>query len=100
MEQHYNKLTPQQAELLSKLSEECAEVIHIVAKIQLHGLLSCHPETGRCNHELLHQELGDVQCVQNLLKKIGMVNVEQVAFNAEVKHGKLIPTLHHYSETP
>lgn len=42
--QHFNRLTPAQAERLAMLAEECGEVIQIVGKILRHGYDSWHPD--------------------------------------------------------
>ncbi len=64
----FNKLTPAQDEALSVLSEECAEVVQIVAKIQRHGLHSYHPQSGEENTRTLGSELGDVLAAIKLVQ--------------------------------
>lgn len=61
MPEHFNELTPEQAELLALLAEECGEVVQIVGKILRHGLYSCHPADPEAtpNCELLAKEIGD-----------------------------------------
>lgn len=63
MNTHFNGLTPAEAESLALLAEEAAEVVQIVAKILRHGLQSYHPDypTGPDNHDMLLQELGDLE---------------------------------------
>jgi hypothetical protein len=61
MSDHFNKLTPAQAEALALLAEECAEVVQAVTKILRHGLDSEHPHSGDNNRETLNEEIGDVQ---------------------------------------
>ena len=62
--QHFNKLTPAEAERLAMLAEECGEVIQIVGKILRHGYDSYHPVNPRVsNRDLLAKELRDVNAV-------------------------------------
>lgn len=44
MPEHFNGLTPAEAERLAMLSEECGEVIQIIGKILRHGYDSYHPD--------------------------------------------------------
>lgn len=66
---HFNKLSPQEAELLALLAEECGEVVQAVGKILRHGYNSCHPEhlDGPDNRDNLNRELGHVQAAIRLL---------------------------------
>jgi hypothetical protein len=62
--EHFNKLTPAQAERLAMLIEECGEVIQIAGKILRHGYQSYHPERPHVsNAQLLSQEVCDLQAV-------------------------------------
>lgn len=61
MNDHFNQLTPAQAERLAILAEECGEVIQIIGKILRHGLDSFHPATGVVNRTLLLHEIIDVK---------------------------------------
>lgn len=63
MSDHYNKLTPAEAERLAMLAEECAEVIQIVGKVLRHGYESCHPNGGEDNRTLLETEITDLRAV-------------------------------------
>lgn len=68
---HFNKLTPAEAERLAMLSEECAEVIQAVSKILRHGYESVNPlapEKGT-NREQLARELIDVFAVLLLMQE-------------------------------
>jgi len=66
MSDHFNQLTPAQAERLAMLAEECGEVIQIIGKILRHGYESYHPNNPVfSNRDLLHQELTDLFAVQN-----------------------------------
>lgn len=60
--EHFNKLTPAEAERLAILAEECSEVIKTIMKIKRHGYNSFDPsgkEHGT-NRDQLERELGDV----------------------------------------
>jgi hypothetical protein len=61
-------------ERLALLIEEAAEVQQICTKILRHGWISCHPESGKSNRELLHRELGDFSFARLLLIKSGDLN--------------------------
>lgn len=64
MSEHFNRLTPAEAERLAMLAEECGEVIQIVGKILRHGYDSYHPVNPRVtNRQLLVKELRDVNAV-------------------------------------
>lgn len=66
--EHFNKLTPAEAERLAMLAEECAEVIYIIGKILRHGYDSYHPDTRAVtNRDLLAEELADVNAVLNAM---------------------------------
>jgi NTP pyrophosphatase (non-canonical NTP hydrolase) len=58
-----------EAQLLGLITEEAAEVIQIVSKIQRFGLTSYHPRDPDKvqNRYLLMQELGDLQAVLDML---------------------------------
>ena len=64
MSDHFNDLTPAEAERLAMLAEECGEVIRIVGKILRHGYASFHPaDPNVSNRELLGRELTDLYAV-------------------------------------
>ena len=67
---HFNNLTPAEAERLAMLAEECAEVIAIVGKILRHGFDSYHPDQPAVtNRDLLASELADVDGVVRAMKR-------------------------------
>lgn len=62
MSDHFNKLSPAEAERLAYLMEECAEVQQCIGKILRHGYDSYNPhapEKGN-NRQQLIQELRDL----------------------------------------
>ena len=74
-------------ELLTILMEECAEVIQAASKIQRFGWDSeWKGETGR---EILERELGDLQCMVDLLHEGDHVSFTAMDEHASNKHDKL-----------
>lgn len=60
MSEHFNKLTPAQAERLAMLIEEAGEVIQAAGKILRHGYSNYHPDTPHItNRETLLREVTD-----------------------------------------
>lgn len=82
---HFNKLTPAEAERLAMLAEECGEVIQVVGKILRHGFESYHPNDltsvtniggakafapkpgAKSNRDLLTEELSDLFAVVEMM---------------------------------
>lgn len=62
MSEHFNKLTPAEAERLALLLEEMGECQQAIGKILRHGYESKHPNKmdGPTNRESLEREVGDV----------------------------------------
>ena len=74
MQDHFNDLTPAEAERLAMLAEEAAEVIQVVGKILRHGYASYHPnKPSLTNRVLLMNELADLNAVQLLMEGSGDV---------------------------
>lgn len=72
MSEHFNGLTPAEAERLAMLSEECGEVIQIIGKILRHGYDSYHPDDpGVTNRDLLGKELIDLAAVESEMIVLG-----------------------------
>ena len=70
MTEHFNGLTPAEAERLAMLVEECSEVIQIAGKILRHGYDSRHPDNpSETNRDLLAHELADVDAVLRAMKR-------------------------------
>lgn len=70
MTNHFNELTPAEAERLAMLAEECSEVIGIIGKILRHGYDSHHPDTPAItNRDMLNDELADVNAVVKAMKR-------------------------------
>ena len=68
--EHFNKLTPAEAERLAMLAEECGEVIQMIGKIMRHGYDSYHPaDPTITNRTLLGRELTDLYAVAASLSR-------------------------------
>ena len=65
-------------EILNILQEECVEVVQAVCKIRRFGFESYHPSSNKDNREHLAEELGDLQCMINLLIASNTVSAEEV----------------------
>lgn len=63
MSDHFNGLSPAEAERLAVLAEECGEIVQIVMKAMRHGLDFHHPETGETNRAAIARELGDLDAI-------------------------------------
>ncbi len=93
---HFNKLTPAEAERLALLSEECAEVIQIICKINRHGYESYHPNKPETsNRSLLEKEIGHIQSAYELMTKSGDIETSETHNHAFIKTQKVGKWLHH-----
>ena len=80
--------------LLTKLSEECAEIAQVASKTIQFGYRSKHPEKDETNLERLHSELDDLYAIVKMLN-------EQYAFDYiqnEENIAKKIARVNHYAE--
>jgi len=71
-------------EILCILQEECAEVTQAISKIFRFGLDNFKPDQNKTNREHLEEELGDLQCMINLLIESGLVSENNI-MKAEIK---------------
>lgn len=95
--EHFNDLSPAEAERLALLAEECAETIQIVGKILRHGYDSTHPdnESGPCNREMLETELGHIAFAKKLMVDANDVLACEIS-KSKRKKAKTAPVyLHH-----
>jgi NTP pyrophosphatase (non-canonical NTP hydrolase) len=95
MEDHYNMLTPAEAERLSLLLEEMGESIQIIGKIQRHGYESYHPDSGPVNRELLEKELGHVMYAVKLLCGERDLSTSSINWYRDKKEQSISQWLHH-----
>ena len=76
--QHYNGLSPEVAELLAVLAEECGEVVQRVGKILRHGIGSVSPYSGLANKTSLEDEITDVLAVADLLSRLDVLDWQRI----------------------
>lgn len=68
-QEHFNKLTPAEAERLAMLAGEAAKVIVEINKILRHGYESFHPnEPGISNRSRLTREVADFHAVAIMME--------------------------------
>lgn len=92
--EHFNKLTPAEAERLTILAEECGEVIQCVGKILRHGYESVHPDDlekvpgsdtlyqrkpgAKTNRDRLTEEISDLVAVMHMMEgDVAMINASE-----------------------
>jgi NTP pyrophosphatase (non-canonical NTP hydrolase) len=91
----FNQLTPAQAERLSLVAEECAEVIQAITKIQRHGYHSKHPKGGPNNRRSLEKELGQLQLAVSLMCRNEDVSTHLIGDAYDSKAAEINRWLHH-----
>lgn len=97
MSEHFNSLTPAQAELLACLAEECGEIVQIVGKILRHGYDDWSPLDGTKtrNRQNLERELGDLNAVCDRIRANGDIKAKHIVDASDAKHIKLAKWTHH-----
>lgn len=95
MNDHFNKLTPAEAERLAFLAEECAEVVQAVGKILRHGYDNHHPDHQQTNRKLLETELGHVSLAMGLLLANHDISQDAVTVSMVEKGVSISKWLHH-----
>lgn len=85
--EHFNKLTPAEAERLAMLAEEAGEIVQIVGKILRHGYESYHPDSpnGPSNRQMLENEIADFEAVFQMMDDAKDVSVEGTAVLQSMK---------------
>jgi NTP pyrophosphatase (non-canonical NTP hydrolase) len=61
-------------EVMNILSEECAEVIQAVSKINRFGIDNYKPGKSKTNRQHLEEELGDLLAMVDILIELGVVD--------------------------
>ncbi len=98
---HFNKLTPAEAELLACLAEECGEVMQVIGKVLRHGYddYSPYDETKTTNRRNLEKELGDLAAVKARMINAGALDSGQIDVARRAKHLKLPRWTHHQPDS-
>ena len=96
---HFNDLTPDEAERLAFLAEECSEVIQMVSKILRHGWDSVNPlkpEEGS-NRARLERELGDLAVAITLMSENRDISQDLIMNNwdRKIHSDDLLKWFHH-----
>lgn len=76
-------------EVMNILSEECAEVIQAVSKINRFGIDNKKPGKPKTNREHLEEELGDLMAMIDILQEMDVVSYTNIEAAAAAKHEKL-----------
>jgi NTP pyrophosphatase (non-canonical NTP hydrolase) len=76
-------------EVMNILSEECAEVIQAVSKINRFGMDNYKPGKPKTNRQHLEEELGDLMAMIDILQEMDVVSYANIERAAEAKHEKL-----------
>ena len=95
MSEHFNNLTPAEAERLSILAEECGEIVQVIGKILRHGYQSCHPESPIKNRTLLEKEIGDFEAIMGMMIIKGDIHEDPICVFTKEKINKLPRWTHH-----
>ena len=74
-------------EIYAITQEERAEVVQAISKVMRFGLDSTH--NGKSNRDHLEEELGDLQCMINLLIEVGVCDMVSVLDASKRKRNKL-----------
>lgn len=93
--EHFNRLTPAEAERLALLAEECGEVMQAIGKVLRHGFESTHPDGGPTNRDALERECGDVYHAIWRLIGAGDIDGNGMSQRADDKAKSVVRYLHH-----
>ena len=93
--EHFNRLTPAEAERLALLAEECGEVMQAIGKVLRHSYESRHPDGGPTNREALERECGDVYHAIWRLIGAGDIDGNGMSQRADDKAKSVVRYLHH-----
>ena len=98
--QHFNNLTPAEAERLAILAEECGEILQVIGKILRHGYDSVNPcvEHAPSNRQHLAIELGDLKCVTSIMVNFDDITEAAITDACKEKTKNIRRWLHHQSD--
>ncbi len=96
---HFNGLSPEIAELMALLAEECGEVTQRVGKILRHGMrVNPYDLNGATNGSKLEDELTDVFAIASLLSLVGVISYQRLLDGIGPKFERLRrPDILHHS---
>lgn len=97
--EHFNKLSPAEAERLAILAEECGEIVQIIMKAMRHGLDFHHPDTGETNRAAIARELGDLDAICARMVAANDINPLQIKVASQRKDQKLAQWTHHQPDS-
>lgn len=98
--EHFNDLSPAEAERLAMLAEEAGEIVHVIGKILRHGFDRRNPlEDGQSNRGLLQSEIGDFQAVVARMVKADDLDADDIGAAQSIKHQKLPRWTHHQPDS-
>ena len=94
---HFNQLTPAEAERLALLAEELGEATQAIGKILRHGYESRNPYqmSGPTNREALEKEMADVYVAARMMFEAGDLRRLACAEHEERKTEAVQRFLHH-----
>ena len=98
--EHFNGLSPAEAERLALLSEELGEAQQAIGKILRHGYESRHPDGGATNRESLERECGDVSHAIDRLSTANDLSRQAISKRQWEKAGSVLEFLHHNDIDP
>jgi len=97
MSDHFNQLTPAEAERLALLAEELCEAGQAINKILRHGYESYNPHevNGMSNRAKLQHECGHVHAALWLMAETGDIDEAAMEAEAELKFSRVLQWMHH-----
>lgn len=98
--EHFNGLTPAEAERLHCLAEECGEVVKAAMKILRHGYGSINPHGADLtnNRGDLEREMGDLRYSMIAMCEAGDVRKDHIHRHADIKRVEVQQWLHHQDD--
>lgn len=92
--------TRYEAEVLTLIVEECAEVQQRATKMLRFGVAEVQPGQSLTNAQRLSQELGDLMAVLKLAEAAGLVRGEDIVAAEAAKVNKLLRFMQSVMPTP
>lgn len=101
MSEHFNGLTPAEAELLALLAEECDEIVQAIGKALRHGMENYNPlgDHSVSNRDGIEKEIGDLNAVCARLVVAKMIRPANIVKHSNAKEAKLAKWTHHQPDS-